>query len=352
MRNFFTSSSARGARFVMPASYTFSFTCTGEGLGSFDKLRPVKRGLQVVGVVLVVALGVYVTRAWQPDRPVEALVAKWAPPPSQFIELMGLRVHVRDVGPREDPLPIVLLHGTSASLHTWQGWVDVLQGKHRVISLDLPGFGLTGPFPDGDATLGHTIELLSKLLEKLQVSKCVLVGNSYGGRLAWEFALVHPELVGKLVLVDAGGYPRNATSIPIGFRIAQTPGLRRLGEYLLPRGLIEKSVKNVYGDPSKVTDQLVDRYFELTLRAGNRAALVQRFEQVPIEGDTSKLKTLTMPTLILWGGQDRLIPPDNAHRFDEDLPNSRLVIFDSLGHVPHEEDPEATVRELEKFLAE
>lgn len=302
--------------------------------------------------MLLVALVAWVARVWQPDRPVEALVARWAPPPSQFLELKGLRVHVRDVGPREDPTPLVLLHGTSASLHTWQGWVSGLEGKHRVITLDLPGFGLTGPFPDGDARLERTMEVLSALLEKLQVRQCVLAGNSYGGRLAWEFAVEHPESVAKLVLVDAGGYPRNATSIPLGFRIAQTPGLRRLGEVLLPRGLIERSVKNVYGDPSKVTEELVDRYFELTLREGNRAALVQRFEQVPAAGDTAKLKTLAMPALIMWGGQDRLIPPDNAQRFDEDLPNSRLVMFDALGHVPHEEDPVSTVRELEKFLAE
>ena len=259
-------------------------------------------------------------------------------------------MHLRDVGPRDDPTPLVLLHGTSASLHTWQGWVSRLEAHHRVITLDLPGFGLTGPWPDGDARLERTLSLLAELLKKLQVSRCVLVGNSYGGRLAWEFAVLHPESVARLVLVDAGGYPRNSTSVPLGFRIAQTPGLRRLVEHVLPRGLIEKSVKNVYGDPSKVTPELVDRYFELTLREGNRAALGRRMDQVPAEGDTSKLRGLTVPTLILWGGKDRLIPPDNAERFKADIPGSSLIMFESLGHVPHEEDPDATVEALERFL--
>lgn len=307
---------------------------------------------KVFGVVLLLAIVVSVARVWEPDRPVEALTARWAPPPSQFVELDGLRVHLRDVGPRDDPTPLVLLHGTSASLHTWQGWVSALEGKRRVITLDLPGFGLTGPFPDGDARLERTLKLLVTLLKKLEVTRCVLVGNSYGGRLAWEFAVAHPDAVSKLVLVDAGGYPRNSTSVPLGFRIAQTPGLRVLGEVLLPRGLIERSLKNVYGDPGKVTPELVDRYFELTLRAGNRGALGRRMDQVPAEGDVAKLKSLPTPTLILWGGQDRLIPPDNGRRFDEDLPRSRLVMFDVLGHVPHEEDPAATVAELEKFLGE
>ena len=311
-----------------------------------------KRALKIIGVVLLLAVAGYVVHAWEPDRSVDQLRARWAPRPSQFMEVDGLQVHLRDVGPREDPTPLVLLHGTSASLHTWQGWVSELEGKHRVITLDLPGFGLTGPFPDGDARLERTLHLLVALLEKLQVPRCVLVGNSYGGRLAWEFAVLHPDAVAKLVLVDAGGYPRNSTSVPLGFRIAQTPGLRVIGEVLLPRGLVEKSVKNVYGDPSKVTPELVDRYFELTLRTGNRAALGRRMDQVPAQGDVAKLKTLSMPTLILWGGQDRLIPPENARRFDADIPNSRLVMFEPLGHVPHEEDPASTVAEVEKFLSE
>lgn len=315
-------------------------------------MRVVKRAMQVFGLVVVLAIAAYVARAWEPDRPVDQLSARWAPPPSQFVEIDGLRVHLRDVGPREDPTPVVLLHGTSASLHTWEGWVSALEGKHRVISLDLPGFGLTGPFADGDARLERTLNLLVSLLAKLEVKRCVLAGNSYGGRLAWEFAVAHPEMVAKLVLVDAGGYPRNSTSVPLGFRIAQTPGLRVLGEVLLPRSLVERSVKNVYGDPSKVTPELVDRYFELTLRAGNRAALGRRMDQVPAEGDVAKLKGLKMPTLILWGGLDRLIPPENARRFDAEVPNSRLVVFEALGHVPHEEDPVATVAEVVRFLGE
>ena len=311
-----------------------------------------RRTLKILGVVLLLALAGFLAYAWEPDRTVDQLSARWAPPPSQFVEVDGLKVHLRDVGPREDPTPLVLLHGTSASLHTWQGWVSALEGKHRVITLDLPGFGLTGPFPDGDARLERTLHLLGELLTKLQVTRCVLVGNSYGGRLAWEFAVLHPDQVAKLVLVDAGGYPRNSTSVPLGFRIAQTPGLRVLGEVLLPRSLVEKSVKNVYGDPSKVTPELVERYFELTLRTGNRAALSRRMDQVPSEGDVSKLKGLMMPTLILWGGQDRLIPPENARRFAADLPHSRLVLFERLGHVPHEEDPASTVAEFQRFLGE
>ncbi len=310
-----------------------------------------KRMAKTLGVVVLVALAAGLASTWEPDRPVSALEARWAPPPSTFVELEGLRVHLRDVGPRDDPSPLVLLHGTAASLHTWEGWVAILSPRHRVITLDLPGFGLTGGFPDGDATVAHNLKFLAALLQKLGVTKCVLVGNSYGGRLAWEFALAAPGTVEKLVLIDASGYARESTSVPIGFRIAQVPGLRRIMEFVLPRGIVEKSVRNVYGDPSKVTPALVDRYFELTLREGNRRALVERMEQVPSAGDVSRLAGLRAPTLILWGGKDQLIPPESARRFDADIPDSRLVVFDALGHVPHEEDPEVTAAALEVFLS-
>jgi pimeloyl-ACP methyl ester carboxylesterase len=312
-------------------------------------MRRVLLGGLISGVVLATAA---LVATWEPDRSVEALAARWAPPPSQFLELEGLRVHLRDVGPREDPAPVVLLHGTSASLHTWEGWVAELAPRHRVITLDLPGFGLTGPWPDGDLSLGRSLRVIEALLQRLGVERAVLGGNSYGGRLAWEYAALHPQQVVKLILVDAGGYPRHSTSVPLAFRAAEVPGLRRVLELVLPRGLVEKSVRDVYGDPARVTPELVDRYFELALRAGNRAALVQRMQQVPIEGDVSKLKKIEAPALVLWGGRDRLIPPDDARRFAADLPRARLAVFDALGHVPHEEDPVATVREVEAFLAE
>lgn len=304
------------------------------------------------GLISVVVLATAALAAtWEPDRSVEALSARWAPPPSQFLELEGLRVHLRDVGPRDDPAPVVLLHGTSASLHTWEGWVTELAPRHRVITLDLPGFGLTGPWPDGDLSLGRSLRVIEALLQRLGVERAVLGGNSYGGRLAWEYAALHPQQVVKLILVDAGGYPRHSTSVPLAFRVAEVPGLRRVMELVLPRGLVERSVRDVYGDPARVTPGLVDRYFELALRPGNRAALVQRMQQVPIEGDVSKLRRLEAPALVLWGGRDRLIPPEDARRFAADLPRARLAVFEGLGHVPHEEDPVATAREVEAFLA-
>lgn len=309
-----------------------------------------RRALGLVGVVLLLAVVAVLWRAWEPDRSVDSLVERWAKPPSQFIDVDGLRVHVRDEGPRDDATPLVLLHGTSASLHTWEAWVATLSKTRRVVTLDLPGFGLTGAPADGDVTIAHTLRTLNALLKELGVAQCIVAGNSYGGRVAWEYALAYPDDVKGLVLVDATGYPLRSKSVPIGFRIARTPGLRVVAEKLLPRSVIEKSVRNVYADPSKVTPELVDRYFELTLREGNRAALVKRFEQVPIAGDTDRLKSLRVPTLILWGAKDELIPLENGERFAAELPVNQLVVFDDLGHVPQEEAPERSVAAVVTWL--
>uniref|UniRef100_A4XQ24 Alpha/beta hydrolase fold protein n=1 Tax=Ectopseudomonas mendocina (strain ymp) TaxID=399739 RepID=A4XQ24_ECTM1 len=307
----------------------------------------------LLGLLLVFGLTLagFVALNWAPDRPLDELKARWAPPPSQFVELDGLSVHLRDQGRRDDPEPIVLLHGTSASLHTWEGWVTELAKQRRVISLDLPGFGLTGPFPDGDYRLERYTGFLLTLLDRLQVPRAVLVGNSFGGQLAWRFALAHPERSARLVLVDAAGYPRNAESVPIGFRLAGVPALAPVMSHLLPRAMIESSLRNVYGDPDKVDDELVERYYQLTLREGNRQALRQRFAQAPSGELHERIGELQLPTLIIWGGRDRLIPPDNAERFAADIAGSQLVLFDDLGHVPQEEDPQRTVAVLLAFLA-
>ncbi|MBI3384378.1 MAG: alpha/beta hydrolase [Aquabacterium sp.] len=313
------------------------------------------KALKIAGGVLalVVALaGVGVVSAWAPDRPVETLKARWAPAPSQFVALQGMQVHLRDEGPRDDPQPIVLLHGTSASLHTWEGWVAALKGQHRVITVDLPGFGLTGPTPDGDYHLPRYADFVVGVLDHLQLKQVVLAGNSLGGEIAWMTAVGHPDRVSKLVLVDAGGYPFKTEGMPIGFKIARIPALKPLMTRLLPRGMIESSVRSVYGDPSKVTPELIDRYYELTLREGNRESLTARFSQSPLGAYADQIKQIKQPTLIIWGGQDHLITPDNADRFQQDIAGSRLVVFDKLGHVPQEEDPTATIGAVKSFLAQ
>jgi len=306
----------------------------------------------IIGILTVffVAVGVFIAFSWAPDRPVTELTARWAPPPSVFIKVKGMDVHLRDEGPKDDSTPIVLLHGTSSSLHTWEGWTQKLKEKHRVIRFDLPGFGLTGPTPDNDYTLENYTRFVIAMLDALNVKQCIMAGNSFGGSVSLSTALAQPQRVKKLILVDSGGYVFQSTSVPIGFRIARLPVLNRLAQNILPRFLIESSIKNVYGDPSKVTPELIDLYFDITVRKGNRRTLVEQFKQTSLNKLSSRISEIHMPTLILWGGKDRLIPPNLANRFHSDISGSQLVIFNDLGHVPQEEDPYQTVMAVEHFI--
>lgn len=311
--------------------------------------RAAKIAASLAGALLLLLAG-FTALNWAPDRPVSELAARWAQPPSTFIDVAGMRVHVRDEGLRDDPVPIILLHGTSASLHTWDGWVREIEQDRRVIRVDMPGFGLTGPTPDGDYTIAAYVRFATAVLDHFGIEHCVLAGNSFGGWVAWETALAQPGRVNALILVDSAGYAIRSQSVPIAFRIAQVPVLNRLMEVTLPRSMIESSVRNVYGHPDKVTPELVDRYYEITLRQGNRKSLVQRFVQAPLGIDEERIKELKVPTLILWGGRDRLIPLEYAGLFNRDIAGSELVVFDDLGHVPQEEDATRTVGAVKAFL--
>ena len=305
-------------------------------------------GLLLLLLIVAVVIGL----AWAPDRPVDTLKTRWAAAPSRFIELQGMQVHLRDEGPRDDPEPIVLIHGTSASLHTWDGWTAALQKERRVIRMDLPGFGLTGPAPDGDYRMERYADFIVALMDQLGVRQAVLAGNSLGGGIAWRTAVQHPDRVSRMVLVDASGYPLQSTSVPLGFRLAQIDGLKPVMSRLLPRSMIEASVRNVYANPDKVTPELVDRYYELTLRAGNRESLTQRMKLRETDALSAGLiSSIRQPTLILWGAQDRLITEPSGQRFHQDIAGSHYEVFEGLGHVPQEEDPERSVAPVLKFLA-
>lgn len=303
--------------------------------------------LVLAGIAFFLIAGL--VAVWAPDKSVQELSARWAQPPSRFIDVDGVQAHLRDEGPRDDPLPLVLIHGTSDSLHTWDGWVSVLSSQRRVIRLDLPGFGLTGPNAEHDYSMARYVQFVRSALQQLGVQRCVLVGNSLGGHIAWETAYAAPQLVQQLVLVDAAGYAFVPREVPVGFQLARLPVARKLLEYVLPRGLVLASVRNVYGDPSKVTPELVDRYYDMTLRAGNRRALAYRMDGV-LAGNPDHIKSLAMPTLILWGGKDQLIPLSSGERFARDIRQSRLVVFDDLGHLPHQEDPQRSVAALQQFI--
>jgi len=274
-------------------------------------------------------------------------MSKYHYPQSRFVSAAGLQIHTRRTG--QGPV-LVLLHGLSSSLHTWEAWQQQLSERFTVVSLDLPGFGLTGPFADTDYSIGRYLRFLDACLDALDIEQCFLAGNSFGGLLAWQYALHAPQRVKKLIIVDASGYARD--SIPPHYKLAMSPITRGLTYVLTPKSLIAKSVARVYGDASQVTDELVTRYHFMHTQPGNRQAYSRILRAVmPNMGeDAEKIKAITQPTLILWGEKDQIIPLAHAELFHRDIADSRLILYPGAGHIPMEECPQQSSRDVQQFL--
>ena len=298
---------------------------------------------------LLIVLG-FCALNWQNDLPLNELKQKYANSESEFVEIDGMPVHYRDEGNTSDSIPLVLIHGTGASLHTWEEWVKALKENHRIITFDLPAYGLTGPNPTGDYSQNYYVGFVDKLLTRLSVNKCILGGNSLGGGITWAYSLEHPERVQKMILVDAGGYPMTSKSVPIAFQLARIPILNSIFQYVTPRSVIEKSIRNVYVHDERITDKLINRYYDLALREGNRKAFIDRMKISIVSDKYLTIKTLILPTLIIWGQQDGLIPITVGEQFHHDLPNDTMIVFKDLGHTPMEEDPSNTVKAVKYFL--
>lgn len=306
------------------------------------------------GLLGLIAIAVITILVWgyASDTDPAAMRARYANAASQFVDLGGgLTVHVRDEGPRDAPV-LVLLHGSNASLHTWEPWVAQLKGKYRVISYDQPGHGLTGPNPSDDYNPAAFGDVVDRVTTKLGVSRFALAGNSMGGWIAAHYALAHPERLTGLILVDASGPPDAAPkSLPIGFRIAQTPGLRGIMEYITPRSVIAKSIHQTISNQAIINDAMIDRYWELLRYPGNRRATGIRFgmKRVPLE--KSAFAKLNVPTLILWGEEDKLIPVAAGRWYQDAIPGSKLIVYPRIGHVPMEEVADQSAKDVDTFLS-
>jgi pimeloyl-ACP methyl ester carboxylesterase len=284
------------------------------------------------------------------DVPVEVLNTKYNVAPTDYVQVQGMNVHFRQEGPAHDSVPLVLLHGTGSSLYTWDAWTRELKGNHKIIRLDLPGFGLTGPHPQNEYTLEAYVSFLNAFLTKLDVKRCILAGNSLGGEITWQYALKYPDQVKKMILIGSAGYPTKSKDVPVPFVIMRLPVVRDIFKKNTPEDVIRKSLVYLYADSTRVSDSLVALYYDMARRSGNREALTERMESIGEDGPWQQLPTITTPTLLLWGQQDKLIPLEYGQRFDRDLPNSTLVVVPNAGHMPMEEVPQASLTAVKGFL--
>lgn len=305
-----------------------------------------------LAAILVVAVGALLLLR-TPDTDPATMRAKYGGPPSQFVDLGGdLTVHLRDEGPRDAPV-LVLLHGSNADLHTWEPWTRSLTDRFRVIRYDQIGHGLTGPNPTGGHSQAEMVAVLERLRLKLGLNRFALGGNSMGGGLAVRYALAYPDYVSALVLVDAAGAPRKADGGRgnLGFTLAAMPGVGWLARSITPRSLVERSLSQTVSNQAVVTDAAVDRYWELLRYPGNRAATAERFRAVRIPFTQEELARIAVPTLVLWGAEDRLTPVDGARFFGDGIKGAKVKIYPAIGHLPHEEAAADTVAEVRTFLS-
>lgn len=255
-----------------------------------------------------------------------------------------MRVHYRDEGTGP---ALLLLHGTFASLHTWDGWVDELQHDYRCVRVDLPGFGLTGPW-----SRNYSIDSYAGFLEAfataLDLDSFALTGHSLGGAIAWRYALEY-DRVTRLVLVAPFGY--RSRRYPPAITLGRLPILRRLFPVLTPRWFVAYNVRSAYGDRQRVPPETIDRYHALLMREGNREAALQVIRQLRPQC-TDDLADLAVPTLVLWGTADRWIHPNNATRFEHAIPDCTVITYDGGGHVLMEERPDRTAHDVRTFLAD
>lgn len=310
------------------------------------KNKFIKRLLKVstvlVGLVLILFFSLR-----NSDIDAETLKKRYSDSQSQFVSIDGLEVHFKDEG---TGFPIVLIHGTSASLHTWDAWTEKLIENYRVIRMDLPAFGLTGANKNNSYDLESYNQFLESFINKIGVSEFVLAGNSLGGSIAWHYASNHQNQVKHLILVDPGGFPSKKGK-PFVFKLAEMPVVNLLLKHITPKSFVRNNLEQVYYDDSKITSELVERYHQMILREGSRNAFIER-SKIAFKDETALLKKINTPTLILWGENDIWIPVENGLKFDAKLLNSRLVIMKETGHVPMEERPEESLVHLLDFLNE
>ena len=283
------------------------------------------------------------------DIPVNVLIPKYVKANSSFMQIDGMNVHYIQEGLMSDTVPIVFIHGTSSSLHTWDSLSSLLKNYKRIIRFDLPAFGLTGPNNLNAYNYNFYNHFIDSFLFKLNVKHCILVGNSLGGGIAWNFAVAHPSKVAKLILIDASGYPKKDEKGSLGFKIAAIPVLNQLLKHVSPISLIRKSLEDAFYNNTLVSDSMVQRYHDLLLREGNRSATLELFKN-PMKPDTSLIKKIQQPTLIIWGKQDQLISFQNAYLFKNAIKNSQVVVFDKVGHIPMEETPAKVAEAITAFI--
>ncbi|NER15843.1 alpha/beta fold hydrolase [Spongiivirga citrea] len=305
----------------------------------------IKKKLGFVLKVIVAVIAIVLILSYAPDKEVSQLQEEYTYFDSDFIQVGDQQVHYRKTGTGP---ALLLLHGTGSSIQTWEQWTRLLKKDFTIISVDLPAYGLTGPNPTADYSIKSYVSFVDEFVEAIGIDSFFLAGNSLGGSIAWNYTYQHPKKVQKLVLLNSSGYPSHKEASMV-FKLAKKEYLNKAMLVFTPKFLVKKSLKEVFYDKSLVTDEMVNRYYDLQLRKGNRQAFIDR-ANTPYDVDPKAIQLIRQPTLVLWGDKDAWISVKDAAKFERDLPNAKVIIYKNVGHVPMEEKAEQSAADTKTFL--
>ncbi|HRE44464.1 MAG TPA: alpha/beta hydrolase [Terricaulis sp.] len=309
--------------------------------------------LAFVGLIALIVIGGYFLLK-RPDIPYETLAAEYESAASRYVDLPGnVRMHYRVEGSSDARAPtLVLVHGFSASLHTWEPWVARLGDTYRIISLDLPGHGLTRAPAGYQANIDAYREIVDHFVRAQRLDRFVLAGSSMGGNVAWEYALAYPNRIDGLILVGASGWEdtRYTGEEPPVFRLLRSP-LGPLVMQLESTPMIRQGLEASFYDPAFVTDAMVTRYARLARAPGHRDILLQMTTGRRNFATPERLIPLaSLPVLILHGDTDRLVPPAHGEQFAAAIPSATLVMYENVGHIPQEEIADRSAADVRAFV--
>jgi len=305
------------------------------------------KALKIIALAFIAFILLAALYLWTPDKSKAELEKTYGSPKNAYVSALGVNLHYQDTGRSKNTIPILFLHGFGASLQTWDTWAQALSEEYRVISVDLPGFGLTGEDPSGIYTDQRSVEVLEAFLKELKIPKVVLVGNSMGGKLAWQFTARYPNQVAKLVLISPDGYA--SPGIQYG-KNPDVPAIADLYRYFFSKTFLAMNLKPAYADPNNLNDALVNRYYDLMLAPGVRGAILGRMQQTVLQDPVPSLASIQVPTLLIWGEKDAFIPISNSNDYLKVMPNAKRVSLPNIGHLPQEEQPSIGLAALKEFL--
>ena len=302
----------------------------------------------IAGGLVALALIGFAVAVWiWRDIPAERLEARYATEASRFAEIDGARIHYRDEG--QGPA-VVLIHANFASLIGWDPWVDALRDRYRVVRFDMTSHGLSGADATGDYSLPRTVDLMERLLEQLGVERCAIVGTSLGGTVAMHYTVRNPERVAGLVLISPGSLEPDVRGRQAPARMSPAAALVR---WITPRALPEFMLRTGFGDPRKVTPELIDRWHDLWRLEGQRTAQLERLRQY-VSGDIEELiGQLSAPVLIQWGEENPQVHVELAAelaRLLTSAPSVETIIYPGVGHMTIQEAPRETSTDARAWL--